>query len=156
MKKKFTTLLIFMSVTTAFISCGKKSNSIEDNTAKVEDSVHNEEQAQGIENDENIKSDNDIDISDEKNEALIPSDDEGIIYESKEDLILEYAKILGNNYYDYEVNTNMANEIDGVKLYYFVIHLGPPNDEMKEYMLGDDGYLYDYQMALSGMLELVK
>ena len=50
----------------------------------------------------------------------------------------------------------MANEIDGIKLYYFAIHLGPPNNELNEYMLGDDGHLYDYQMAVSGVLELIK
>ena len=28
--------------------------------------------------------------------------------------------------------------------------------DFREYMLGDDGHLYDYQMAVSGILELIK
>ena len=163
MKKKLVTILIFMSATTVFISCGKDNNNIEDNTTKVEDNttkvednIHNEEQSEEIQNDENIQADTDINISEDRNDSITAGDDEGIIYESNEELILEYARILGQNYYDYEVNTNMANEIDGIKLYYFAIHLGPPNNELNEYMLGDDGHLYDYQMAVSGILELIK
>ena len=45
-------------------------------------------------------------------------------------------------------------KIDGINLYYFAVHSGPPNNTVKEYMLGADGVLYNYQSAINGILQI--
>ena len=45
-------------------------------------------------------------------------------------------------------------KIDGINLYYFAVHSGPPNNTVKEYMLGADGVLYNYQSAINGVLQI--
>ena len=68
--------------------------------------------------------------------------------------IEEYARELGQKYYDYEIDSNVIKKIDGINLYYFAVHSGPPNNTVKEYMLGADGVLYNYQSAINGILQI--
>ena len=68
--------------------------------------------------------------------------------------IEEYARELGQKYYDYEIDTNVMKKIDGINLYYFAVHSGPPTNTVKEYMLGADGVLYNYQSAINGILQI--
>ena len=53
----------------------------------------------------------------------------------------------------YEIDSVMK-KIDGINLYYFAVHSGPPNNTVKEYMLGADGVLYNYQSAINGILQI--
>ena len=68
--------------------------------------------------------------------------------------IEEYARELGQKYYDYEIDLNVMKKIDGINLYYFAVHSGPPNNTVKKYMLGADGVLYNYQSAINGILQM--
>ena len=69
-----------------------------------------------------------------------------------DNVIIIYYKC--NNNSNYEIDTNVMKKIDGINLCYFAVHSGPPNNTVKEYMLGADGVLYNYQSAINGVLQI--
>ena len=161
MKKSLIAVMILAITTTALIGCGKKDNSSKNDNSKPivagEDTSTNDnkENSTGVDGEEVVTDEN---TSNENVETPVDNTYSEAEMEEIEavttEQIEEYARELGQKYYDYEIDTNVMKKIDGINLYYFAVHSGPPNNTVKEYMLGADGVLYNYQSAINGILQM--
>ena len=161
MKKSLIALMILAITSTALISCGKKDDSsknesnkpvVSEENTSADDNKENSTGVDGEEvvTDENTSNDNvETPVDNTYSEAEM-EEIEAVTTEQIE----EYARELGQKYYDYEIDTNVMKKIDGINLYYFAVHSGPPNNTVKKYMLGADGVLYNYQSAINSILQM--
>ena len=154
MKKSLIAVMILAITTTALIGCGKKDNSkpiVADEDTSTNDDKENSTVVEGEEkaDESNSSSNAETPATNTYSEAEM-EEIEAITTEQIE----EYARELGQKYYDYEIDLNVMKKIDGINLYYFAVHSGPPNNTVKEYMLGADGVLYNYQSAINGILQM--
>ena len=160
MKKSLIAVMILAITTTALIGCGKKDNSSKNDNSKPivtdEDTSTNDDK----ENSTVVEGEEKADESTSSSNAETPATNTYSEAEMEEieaittEQIEEYARELGQKYYDYEIDLNVMKKIDGINLYYFAVHSGPPNNTVKEYMLGADGVLYNYQSAINGILQM--
>ena len=161
MKKSLIAVMILAITTTALIGCGKKDNSSKNYNSKPivadEDTSTNDDkenltivEAEEEKADESTSSSNAQTPATNTYSEAEMEEIEAITTEQIE----EYARELGQKYYDYEIDLNVMKKIDGINLYYFAVHSGPPNNTVKEYMLGADGVLYNYQSAINGILQM--
>ena len=160
MKKSLIAVMILAITTTALIGCGKKDNSSKNDNSKPivadEDTSTNDDK----ENSTVVEGEEKADESNSSSNAETPATNTYSEAEMEEieaittEQIEEYARELGQKYYDYEIDLNVMKKIDGINLYYFAVHSGPPNNTVKEYMLGADGVLYNYQSAINGILQI--
>lgn len=166
MKKSLIALMILAVTTTSFIGCSKKGNS---DKSESNNPVVSEEDT-STENEENTTSDesnnNSADTGADTSEDTITGSDNTSTDNSYSEAemeeiaavtteqIAEYAREVGQKYYDYKIDLEVIKKVDGINLYHFVINGGPPNNTEKEYMLGADGNLYNYEAALNGILEI--
>ena len=160
MKKSLIAVMILAITTTALIGCGKKDNSSKNDNSKPivadEDTSTNDDK----ENSTVVEGEEKADESNSSSNAETPATNTYSEAEMEEieaittEQIEEYARELGQKYYDYEIDSNVIKKIDGINLYYFAVHSGPPNNTVKEYMLGADGVLYNYQSAINGILQM--
>lgn len=160
MKKSLIAVMILAITTTALIGCGKKDNSSKNDNSKPivadEDTSTNDDK----ENSTVVEGEEKADESNSSSNAETPATNTYSEAEMEEieaittEQIEEYARELGQKYYDYEIDLNVMKKIDGINLYYFAVHSGPPNNTVKEYMLGADGVLYNYQSAINGILQM--
>ena len=160
MKKSLIAVMILAITTTALIGCGKKDNSSKNDNSKPivadEDTSTNDDK----ENSTVVEGEEKADESNSSSNAETPATNTYSEAEMEEieaittEQIEEYARELGQKYYDYEIDTNVMKKIDGINLYYFAVHSGPPNNTVKEYMLGADGVLYNYQSAINCILQM--
>lgn len=163
MKKGLIALMILAITSTALISCGKKDDSSKSESNKPVVSEENEsatdesEDSTDVEEEENTVNEDTSSNVVETPESNTYSEAEMEEIESvTTEQIEEYARELGQKYYDYEVDLEVIKKVDGINLYYFAIHSGPPNNTVTEYMLGADGHLYDYELAINGQLKILK
>ena len=160
MKKSLIAVMILAITTTALIGCGKKDNSSKNDNSKPivadEDTSTNDDK----ENSTVVEGEEKADESNSSSNAETPATNTYSEAEMEEieaittEQIEEYARELGQKYYDYEIDLNVMKKIDGINLYYFAVHSGPPNNTVKEYMLGADGVLYNYKSAINGILQM--
>ena len=160
MKKSLIAVMILAITTTALIGCGKKDNSSKNDNSKPivadEDTSTNDDK----ENSTVVEGEEKADESNSSSNAETPATNTYSEAEMEEieaittEQIEEYARELGQKYYDYEIDLNVMKKIDGINLYYFSVHSGPPNNTVKEYMLGADGVLYNYKSAINGILQM--
>lgn len=160
MKKSLIAVMILAITTTALIGCGKKDNSSKNDNSKPivadKDTSTNDDK----ENSTVVEGEEKADESNSSSNAETPATNTYSEAEMEEieaittEQIEEYARELGQKYYDYEIDLNVMKKIDGINLYYFAVHSGPPNNTVKEYMLGADGVLYNYQSAINGILQM--
>lgn len=160
MKKSLIAVMILAITTTALIGCGKKDNSSKNDNSKPivadEDTSTNDDK----ENSTVVEGEEKADESNSSSNAETPATNTYSEAEMEEieaittEQIEEYARELGQKYYDYEIDLNVMKKIDGINLYYFAVHSGPPNNTVKKYMLGADGVLYNYQSAINGILQI--
>ena len=152
MKKSLIAVMILAITTTALIGCGKKDNSSKNDNSKP---IVADEDTSSNDNKENstvVEEEEKADESTSSSNAETPATN--TYSEAEMEEIEEYARELGQKYYDYEIDLNVMKKIDGINLYYFAVHSGPPNNTVKKYMLGADGVLYNYQSAINGILQM--
>lgn len=162
MKKSLIAVMILAITTTALIGCGKKDNSSKNDNSKPivagEDTSTNDnkENSTVVEAEEEEKADESTSSSNAETSATNTYSEAEMeeIEAITTEQIEEYARELGQKYYDYEIDLNVMKKIDGINLYYFAVHSGPPNNTVKKYMLGADGVLYNYQSAINGILQM--
>lgn len=160
MKKSLIAVMILAITTTALIGCGKKDNSSKNDNSKPivadEDTSTNDDKENSTVVEEEEKADESTSSSNAETSATNTYSEAEMeeIEAITTEQIEEYARELGQKYYDYEIDLNVMKKIDGINLYYFAVHSGPPNNTVKKYMLGADGVLYNYQSAINGILQM--